>query len=63
MFIAGEDDDAKRAVTALLQEFGWTVVDLGGIENARWLEALSLLWVVFSHRTGRIHHAFTLLGK
>ena len=33
-------------MTILLKEFGWPEIDLGGIENARWLEALSLAWVV-----------------
>ncbi len=56
-------EEAKQTVTTLLAEFGWPVVDLGGIENARWLEALSLVWVVYSHRTGKTHHAFKLVGK
>ena len=34
------------------------MIDLGGIESARWLEALSLAWVVYSRRTGKTHHAF-----
>jgi predicted dinucleotide-binding enzyme len=63
MFIAGDSDEAKQKVTALLAEFGWPVVDMGGIESARWLEALSLAWVVYSHRTGKTHHAFKLVGK
>ena len=63
MFIAGNDHAAKRQVTELLEAFGWPVIDLGDIENARWLEALSLLWVVYSHRTGKQHHAFKLVGK
>jgi aryl-alcohol dehydrogenase-like predicted oxidoreductase len=46
-----------------VEEFGWPVVDMGGIESARWLEALSLAWVVYSHRTGKTHHAFKLVGK
>ena len=63
MFIAGNDDQAKATVTELLAEFGWPVIDMGGIESARWLEALSLAWVVYSHRTGKTHHAFKLVGK
>lgn len=63
MFIAGNNDEAKQAVTQLLAEFGWPVIDMGGIESARWLEALSLAWVVYSHRTGKTHHAFKLIGK
>ena len=63
MFIAGNSEEAKQTVTTLLAGFGWPVVDLGGIESARWLEALSLAWVVYSHRTGKTHHAFKLVGK
>jgi len=63
MLIAGDRDEAKQTVTALLQEFGWPVIDMGGIESARWLEAISLAWVVYSHRTGKTHHAFKLVGK
>jgi len=63
MFIAGDSDEAKQTVTDLLEEFGWPVIDMGGIESARWLEALSLAWVVYSHRTGKTHHAFKLIGK
>ena len=28
MFIAGDDNDAKRTVTSLLEEFGWPVIDM-----------------------------------
>jgi 8-hydroxy-5-deazaflavin:NADPH oxidoreductase len=63
MFIAGDSEQAKATVTALLAEFGWPVIDMGGIESARWLEAMSLAWVVYSHRTGKTHHAFKLIGK
>ena len=63
MFIAGDDATAKQMVTGLLEDFGWPVIDMGGIESARWLEALSLAWVVYSQRTGSIRHAFKLVGK
>jgi predicted dinucleotide-binding enzyme len=63
MFIAGNDPAAKQRVGTLLAEFGWSVIDIGDIENARWLEAMSLLWVVYHHQTGTLNHAFKLLGK
>jgi 8-hydroxy-5-deazaflavin:NADPH oxidoreductase len=44
MFIAGDDETAKQVVTGLLEDFGWPVIDMGGIESARWLEAVSLAW-------------------
>jgi predicted dinucleotide-binding enzyme len=63
MFIAGNDEKAKLIVTKLLEDFGWSVIDMGEIESSRWLEAISLAWVVYSHKTGKIHHAFKLVGK
>ena len=64
LWMAGNDAGAKGQVEELLSGFGWkSVVDLGGIENARWLEALSLLWVVYNHNTNNWLHAFRLIGK
>jgi len=46
LFIAGNDADAKRRVTALLEEFGWkSVLDLGDVTAARGMEAYLLLWL------------------
>lgn len=49
MWICGNDAGAKRATEEILRELGWAgALDLGGIEAARWLEAMVPLWV----RTG-----------
>jgi predicted dinucleotide-binding enzyme len=61
MFIAGNDDAAKAAVTQLLQDTGWEVADLGGIEQSRWLEAMCMAWVSYGARTGTWNHAWKLL--
>lgn len=46
MFVAGNDDDAKREVTELLRSFGWRdIVDLGDISGARGMEAMLVLWL------------------
>ena len=48
MFVAGDDADAKSAARGFLEQFGWEpdrIRDLGGIEAARGLEAMLLLWV------------------
>ncbi|HEV7709076.1 MAG TPA: NAD(P)-binding domain-containing protein [Asanoa sp.] len=48
IFIAGEDAEAKRVVLRLLGEFGWapgSVLDLGGIKEARGMEMYMPLWV------------------
>jgi len=64
MFIAGNNADAKNAVTDILTQFGWkSVIDLGGIESARYLEPLAMIWFIQMTRTKRINHAFKLVGK
>jgi predicted dinucleotide-binding enzyme len=46
MLICGNDAAAKARVEALVQELGWPgALDVGGIDGARWLEALVPLWV------------------
>jgi len=61
MFICGNDAAAKQVVTGFCTDFGWSVVDAGGIEGARLLEPLCILWVVHGIRTGSWNHAFKLL--
>ena len=61
MFIAGNDDAAKGSVTQLLEDTGWEVADLGGIEASRWLEAMCMAWVTYGARTGSWNHAWKLL--
>lgn len=39
-FVAGDDEEAKGLVTGLAQALGFDAVDAGGLESARWLEAL-----------------------
>ncbi len=64
MFIAGNDDGAKKTVTEILKSFGWSsVVDLGGIEASRYLEAMAMAWILYGFRTGTWNHAFKLLRK
>lgn len=61
MFICGNDPDAKRIVTGLLEDFGWSVVDLGGIACARYLEPMAMVWILHYVNTGTGNHAFKLL--
>ncbi len=63
MFICGNDAEAKRVVTGILASFGWPAIDIGGIEGARLLEPLCLLWVGYAMRTGSGNHAFKLLRR
>ncbi|MGC4121884.1 MAG: NADPH-dependent F420 reductase [Myxococcales bacterium] len=63
MFICGNDDGAKKTVAELVKNFGWGVIDTGGIEGARLLEPMCLLWVGYGVRTNTWNHAFKLLRK
>ncbi len=63
MFIGGNSDEAKATVSALLEETGWDVVDLGGIEASRYLEPMCIAWVLHGVRTGTWDHAFRLLRR
>jgi len=63
MFICGNDGGAKTTVTGILTAFGWNTIDIGGIEGARLLEPLFILWVLYGVRTNTWNHAFKLLRK
>lgn len=62
MWIAGDDAQAKKQVEALLREVGWpSVQDAGGIDGARWLEALVPLWVRVGAPVDMWTHAFMVV--
>src|SRR5437763_6590361 len=62
MLIAGDDEDAKRTVGDVLADFGWSdVVDIGGIDGARELEAICIAWVKIGGARGAWDHGFKLL--
>ncbi|HKC46765.1 MAG TPA: NAD(P)-binding domain-containing protein [Gemmatimonadales bacterium] len=55
MFICGNDAGAKQTATALLDQFGWETLDLGGVEGARGIEPLCITWCI----PGILHHEWT----
>ena len=62
MLIAGDDEDAKRRVADVLADFGWPeLVDIGGIEGSRELEAICIAWVKIGGARGAWNHGFRLL--
>src|SRR6266478_1638196 len=53
LFICGEDAGAKQQVAAMLREFGWkSIIDLGGIVNARATEQLMPIWMRLFQMSG-----------
>lgn len=63
MFICGNDADAKKTVFDICTTFGFVTTDLGGIENARYLEPMAMVWVAYGFRHNTWNHAFKLLHK
>ena len=63
MFICGNDPSAKQVVTDICRDFGWPTLDMGGIDGARLLEPLCILWVRYGFSTGSWNHAFKLLRR
>lgn len=62
MLICGNDEDAKKRTDAILRELGWPgAMDVGGIEGARWLEALVPLWVRVAQVLNTNEHAFKVV--
>jgi 8-hydroxy-5-deazaflavin:NADPH oxidoreductase len=52
VFIAGDDDGAKRTVATLVRDGGLTAIDVGALERARQLEAMGLLGIVLQGPLG-----------
>jgi hypothetical protein len=63
MFICGNDASAKQEVTAILDRFGWESEDMGGVEGARAIEPLCILWCIPGFARNQWNHAFKLLKK
>jgi predicted dinucleotide-binding enzyme len=63
MFICGDDASAKKLVAGICRDFGWGVIDMGGIEAARLLEPLALIYIQNAIRTENWNCAFKLLKK
>jgi predicted dinucleotide-binding enzyme len=61
MFIAGNDDDAKKTVTGMLDDFGWETADMGKAQSARAIEPLCILWCIPGFLSNQWSHAFKLL--
>jgi predicted dinucleotide-binding enzyme len=63
MFICGNNDRAKAAVTGICDQFGWETADMGKAEAARAIEPLCMLWCIPGFISNDWFHAFKLLRK
>jgi len=63
MFICGNDEGAKKQVAQINEQFGWDTADMGGVEAARALEPLCILWCLPGFLRNDWVHAFKLLRK
>jgi hypothetical protein len=63
MFIAGNNDAAKKQTKEILDAFGWETEDMGSAEAARAIEPLCILWCIPGFRENSWTHAFKLLKK
>ncbi len=62
MFICGNDQASKKAVTGILDAFGWETADMGAVEAARAIEPLCILWCIPGFLRQDWVHAFKLLN-
>lgn len=63
-FYCGDDKAAKDIAKQLIEEIDLNPVDVGPLQNARWLESLAMLWIdlAINQRQGP-NHAFKLLRR
>jgi predicted dinucleotide-binding enzyme len=61
MFICGNDSEAKRQLTEILELFGWETEDMGAAEAARAIEPLCILWCIPGFLKNDWVHAFKML--
>lgn len=61
MFICGNNDDAKKEVSEIVNKFGHEVEDMGKAEGARAIEPLCILWCIPGMLRNQWSHAFKLL--
>ena len=64
MFVAGADDGARAAVSALVSDLGFAAIDAGPLRIARLLEGYAMLWIHMAVNQGRSPtSAFALMHR
>jgi 8-hydroxy-5-deazaflavin:NADPH oxidoreductase len=63
MFLCGNDEEAKKLVSQICEQFGFGVIDIGGIDGSRHLEPMCMVWVLHGFRAKSWNHAFKMLHR
>lgn len=63
MFICGNDSAAKEETVRILDRFGWDAEDIGGVEGARAIEPLAILWCAPGFLRNQWTHAYRVLRR
>ncbi|MDJ0730922.1 MAG: NAD(P)-binding domain-containing protein [Crocosphaera sp.] len=64
MFACGDNENAKATALTLVSDLGFDAVDAGGLEMARLLEPLAMLWISLAYRQGLGRNtAFALMRR
>lgn len=53
LFACGDDESARRTVLALGQDLGFDPVDVGPLQNARWLETMGYFNITLGYQLGQ----------
>jgi 8-hydroxy-5-deazaflavin:NADPH oxidoreductase len=61
MFICGNNDEAKKEVKRILEQFGFEPEDMGKAEAARAIEPLCMLWCIPGFLRNDWTHAFKVI--
>jgi hypothetical protein len=63
MFICGDSEEAKHEASEVCEMFGFDVYDMGGVEGARAIEPLAMLFCIPGFLRNEWMHAFKVLKK
>lgn len=58
MFVCGNNENAKKTVSQILDQFGWETADMGTAKSARAIEPLCMLWCISGFLRNEWTHAF-----
>lgn len=61
MFICGNNEASKKEVREIVEKFGHEVEDMGGVEAARAIEPLCILWCLLGFRSNDWSHALRMM--